>query len=239
MPRKRGTRRKQRGGSKYLVFYTCYFGPSANIADKIPEKPSAKYKCYYFSNNQNTLRSAEGKGFIPVFIDTPIKSTDRDNAVDSKELKTCPHHFSELRGYTYTCYFDSKLHVIEHDVEEFIKNELKEPTAMLLNSHPTNKTSVWQEYRDAMHSTRYSVNSSKYNGLIERKVKEGMKNTAKNHYETGFIIRKSGPLVDKMGEEWLTDIRETGAECQITFFFIQQKYKDNVKPLSKYYGVSK
>ena len=38
---------------------------------------------------------------------------------------------------------------------------------------------------------------------------------------------------------WLADIRETGAECQISFFFIQQKYKDHVKPLSKYYGASK
>ena len=239
MQRKRGTRRKQRGGSNHLVFYTCYFGPSANVADKIPEKPSAKYKCYYFSNNRNTLQSAEAKGFIPVFSDTPIKSTNRDNAVDSKELKACPHHFPELCGYTYTCYFDSKLHVMEQDVEEFIKNELKEPAVMLLNSHPTNKTSVWQEYKNAMPSKRYAVNNSKYRSLIERKVKEGMKNTAENHYETGFIIRKSGTLVEKMGEEWLADIRETGAECQITFFFIQQTYKDHVKPLSKYYGASK
>ena len=230
------TRRRQRGGSNYLVFYTCYFGPSGKEADTIPERPSTKYKCYFFSNNRDTLKGAEARGFLAVYVDVPIKTTNRDNAVDSKELKACPHHFAELEGYTYTCYYDSKLHVKEADVEEFIRAEMNEPIVMMLNEHPRNKSSVWQEYEDAMPAERYSVNGPKYNGLIRSKIAQGMKNTAEHHYETGFIIRKSGHMAEKMGEEWLSDIRATGAECQITFFFVQQKYAKYVKPFSRYYG---
>ena len=32
-----------------LAFYTCFYGSINNVAFKIPEIPSLKYKCYYYT----------------------------------------------------------------------------------------------------------------------------------------------------------------------------------------------
>ena len=38
-----------------LAFYTCFYGSDNNQAFKIPEIPSLKYKCYYYTNNHTII----------------------------------------------------------------------------------------------------------------------------------------------------------------------------------------
>jgi hypothetical protein len=228
--------RKQRGGnnSKKLVFYTCFFGNTGSSADIVPELPSKKYDCYFFTNNTDTTDKAKEIGWKVIFINEPLKATNRNNAMDSKELKTCPHHFEQLKSYRYSCYFDSKLHVKEDDVENML-NDMKGDVVMLLNKHPEHK-GVYEEFKDAMDQPRYAQDKHKYKTLIKFKLKTGLKDKVEVHYETGFILRVSGDTVDAIGEQWYNYIKETGAECQISFFFIQQEFKNNIRPLPVYYG---
>ena len=231
------TKKHKGGAKKHIVYYTCFYGPSGSASDKIPSKPSETDNCYYFTNNPDAAKNAKDAGWT--VIEQPsvnIKMTDRDNAMDSKEVKACPHHFKELQGYTYSCYFDSKLNVKEKDIKQMLKG-LEGDVIMLLNRHPVVKNSVREELNLAMFQPRYAEDRDKYINLIESKVKNGnYSDKTDTHYETGFILRKSGGLVDRIGEDWYEDIKKTGPACQISFPFIYQKYKDNIKPLPDYYG---
>jgi len=42
--------------SNYLAYYTYFIGSDNNIAFKIPELPSEKYDCYYYTNNKNLYK---------------------------------------------------------------------------------------------------------------------------------------------------------------------------------------
>jgi hypothetical protein len=229
------TRRHKGGNHKHIVYYTCFFGKTGTASHKIPHLPSTTSDCFYFTNNSDASKKARESGWKVVNVNKQVKNTNRDNSVDSKELKACPHHFDELKGYTYSCYFDSKLHVKEDDVEDMLK-EMHGDVVMLLNKHPGIKD-VNKEFSEAMKDPRYAQDREKYEALMKDKIENGKyKNTADVHYETSCILRKSGDIVDKIGEDWLKDIYKTGAECQISFFFIQQQYKDNIRPLPRYYG---
>ncbi len=36
----------------YLAFYICLYGSDDNITFPIPQIPSYKHKCYYYTNNK-------------------------------------------------------------------------------------------------------------------------------------------------------------------------------------------
>ena len=215
--------------SKYLVFYTCFFGNDTNKANVIPDVPSLTHKCYFFSNNKSTLKRLS-RNWIPVFVDIPIKNTSGENAMDAKLLKACPHRFSELRGYRYTVYFDSKLSINESLVLKNIQQMESTNYVMLVNKHPFIESSVWDEYSEAMLQERYRVDSEKYKEYIFKQQRRGLAITTDIHYETSAIIRKSSPLTEEIGELWYSHIQETGCECQISFFFIKQIYNGYIAP---------
>jgi len=229
--------RRQAGGNRKLVFYTCFFGPDGSVANKIPEPPSTKYPCLFFSNNRETIERAKAAKWTTVYVDKDIKSTNKDNAMDSKELKACPHHFPELEGYEYSCYFDTKLHVKDADVEEMIGKYLDGKEArMLVNKHRAIGSHIWDEFKEAMKQKRYSANRNTYSSYIKEQVSSGLKNTVNHHYETGFIVRKSGEETNRIGDKWYEHIKRAGIECQISFFFIQQLFKDKIVCLPTIYG---
>lgn len=42
-----------------LAFYTYFYGSNNNVAYKIPDLPSLKYKCYYFTNNVDIYKTLQ------------------------------------------------------------------------------------------------------------------------------------------------------------------------------------
>jgi hypothetical protein len=226
---------KTRKHNKLLVFYTCFFGTDDHDANIIPKVPSSKYKCYYFTNNKTTLNRVDG--WIPIFINTPIKMTNRDNAMDSKELKACPHHFKELQGYKYTCYFDTKLKIRESDVLKNIRS--LHHHKMMVNKHPLLEPYIWDEFNEAMKQPRYYIDKPKYISYIHEQLNNGLKESVQHHYETSYILRESSTIVNKLGEAWYKDIQRTGIECQISFFFIQQLFPNVITPTKQSYKRNK
>ena len=224
---------------KKIVFYTCFFGGNNNIANIIQAPPSQIYDCYYFSNNLDTLNSLKNTNWIPIFVNIPIKDSDTDNAMDSKELKACPQHFDVLNNYKYNCYFDSKIIVDENKVINMIDTILSNTDYLyIIPKHQFVKPNVWNEYNEALKQKRYEIEKDKYKNYILNQLHNGLLAEDNVHYTTHFIIRKKSKKTHEINELWFKHIKECGIECQISFFFIQQIYKKYIYPIETYDGYS-
>lgn len=234
MPRKRSrtrrqTRRKklQKGGngnSSELAFYTGYFGPNdVSKGFTVPPLPSDIYDCYYFTNNPSIFEQLKATKWKPVFVNIPIKNNYQLDALDAKEMKAAPHHFKELQGYTFICYYDSKLNVYDRDIVPLLDALKASKAVIAVGAHP-NLKSIQEEFEEAMKHDRYRIEKDK---LLQCIQKYGSKETpGYKHHCTGFILRKQGPLTTSINEEWYRLIQECGTECQITFGFIYMKYSE-------------
>ncbi len=221
-----------------LCFYTCFFGPDGNVANQIPTPPSQTYPCFYFTNNPATLAKLQGTGWKAVDMTRiPIKLTDRENAADAKELKAAPHHFAELKPFAFTCYYDSKRKVKDTDVVgmcEYLQAEAAKGAAFMIGHHPYCAAKVWDEFNLAMGQQRYREEEAKMRAYIAKQVAAGLKEEKEVHHQTGFIVRRSCPEVEKLNETWWAHIQECGIECQVSFFFIHQLFRPQVVSIPSY-----
>jgi hypothetical protein len=212
-----------------LCFYTCFFGPDGNVANQVPTAPSKEYPCFYFTNNPGTLAKLQGTGWKGVDLTRiPIKSTDRENAMDAKELKAAPHHFAELKPFAFTCYMDSKLAVKDTDVVgmcEMLQSPEAKGAAFMIGHHPFCPLSVWGEFDMAMGQPRYKEEEAKMRAYIAKQLAAGLKAEKEVHHQTGFIVRRSCPEVEALNEGWWADIKECGIECQVSIFFVHQRFR--------------
>jgi hypothetical protein len=215
-----------------LVFYTCFFGNDTNYANVITPIPSTKYDCYYFTNNQKTLELLKDTKWTSIFVDIPIKNTCTENAMDAKDLKARPNSYDILNKYEYTCYLDSKLEIDGIKVENLINTVENENILYIICKHPYISSNVWDEYNTAInYQNRYFIEKDKYYNYINKQLSLGLSNTVDNHYQTGFIIRKTTEKTMEINELWYEHIKDCGIECQISFFFIQQIYKNYIHPI--------
>lgn len=213
-----------------LVFYTCFFGSNYNWANLIPECPSTTYPCYYYTNNINTFNNLQGTNWKGIYLDVPIHHDAVQSALDAKHLKACPHEYEQLKSHKYICYFDSKHNVDEKKIENLIL--LMEPQFdILIPKHPCNFTNVWQEYDMAMGVEKYNTEKEKNKTYIEKQLANNLSENVKHHLTTQFILRKNTEICKTLNETWYKHIQECGIMCQISFFFIQQIYKDIILPI--------
>ena len=56
-----------------LAFYTYFFGKNDNPSFAIPDIPSLKYKCYYYTNNKTIFEKLKETEWIGIFIDIEFK----------------------------------------------------------------------------------------------------------------------------------------------------------------------
>lgn len=237
--------KKQGGGSKELskdelAFVSCFYGDDKNEGYKVPPLPSENYNCYFLTNNPKILELARKDKWIGVLDNKnkPITDNDYLSSMYSKEIKAAPHHFPFLKDYTYLVYLDSKLPKISvNNIHKLIDKYLvKEPYAILLRKHQLNKDNfIWTEFNESMKQERYKLHESKYKDYIHNQIKGGFKDEVKDHAQTGFIIRNmKHPRINELNESWYSEIQKVGIQCQIMFFFIQQKFPDIIKVFTEY-----
>jgi beta-1,4-mannosyl-glycoprotein beta-1,4-N-acetylglucosaminyltransferase len=217
---------------KYLAYYTVFIGSDDNESFRIPEIPSLKYDCYYFTNNQSIVSRLEGTKWIPVFIEVEVEDDTIDSCMKAKAPKVLPHNYPELKEYTYTCFLDSKLgrlsdEVIENQIyNNFILNDY----SMVLRNHWFVGNHIMNEYDESMKQPRYVLQKDQINGYIESKLKDGYSSTTDQHFACGFIIRNMrNPMTSEINNEWYSNIQECGIQDQISFFFVKQNYKELIK----------
>ena len=76
-----------------LAFYTCFYGSDTNMAFQIPELPSLKYNCYYYTNNNSMILKLKETKLIAIYDHKPTN----DDLIESKKyiqywVYDCPSH---------------------------------------------------------------------------------------------------------------------------------------------------
>lgn len=211
-----------------VAFYTCFFGGDTNWANIIPECPTDKYDCYYFTNNSNTYSLLQDTKWISIYMpEIAIKNDPIKDALDAKILKACPHRFKSLLPYKYTCYFDSKLIIDVAKVEMYIGILENTTYKMVMATHSHDFHNVWDEYNIAIQYDKYAAEKSKYETYLKKQLNNGFNEHIDTHFVTGFIVRESCRDIWRLSEAWYSHIQECGIECQISFSIIQQRF-DNL-----------
>lgn len=219
-----------------LAFYTYFYGSNNNIAFRIPELPSLKYKCYYYTNNNTMIERLKDTNWIGIYD----KKTTTDDLMQScmvgKHIKTMSHEYAELKNYDYLCFLDSKLHKVDENfVEKFInKYFIEQNYALLLRKHWFINDNVWNEYNASMHQHRYRLESEKYKKYITTRVNEGLSVLTNQHCACGFLIKnmKHEKMIE-INTVWFKHIQECGIQDQISFFFVKQLFDEFIYPFTE------
>jgi hypothetical protein len=231
-----------------LAFYTYFYGSNENNAFKIPPLPSLKYKCYYFTNNKSILEQLTKTKWIAIYDDKPTRDDLIESCMAGKHIKTSPHDYPDLNNYDYLCFLDSKLsHVNEKFVEQYIIDYfVNQDYALLIREHWSvvcnnwnghNKithNNIWREYNGSMNQLRYQLESEKYKKYINNQLNSGLKEVTNNFCACGFLIRNmKHAKMKEINNTWYQHIKECGIQDQISFFFINQLYKDYIYPFTE------
>ena len=224
--------------NKSIAFYTVFFGGDDNWAKLVPDLPTTKHDCYYFTNNRQLYNRLTWSNYRSVFMnDIPVHDDPIKDALAAKELKACPHHSSILSKYDYTCYTDSKLGCDAEKVIKLIEELDQSDQCAIFSKHSCSDTfhSVWDEYKLCLQFPKYASQKDQYKAYLEKYLNHGFSEHIDTHYCTGFIVRKNSPKTIEMCDLWYDHIKECGIECQISFSLVQQLYKDIIKPVDYKY----
>ena len=220
-----------------LAFYTYFYGTDSNEAFKIPELPSLKYKCYYYTNNIIIIELLKATEWIAIYDEKLMTDDLVQSSMVGKHLKVMSHEYSELKDYDYLCFLDSKLdHVNEEFVEKFIhKYFIEDNYALLLRKHWFINDNVWNEYNESMYAERYRSESKKYKNYIKNQVNAGLSTSTHKYCATGFMIKnqKHEKLIE-INTTWFKHIQECGIQCQISFHFVKQLFDEFIYPFTEY-----
>lgn len=221
----------------HLAFYTCFYGSNNNHAYRIPELPSMKYKCYFYTNNRCLINELGNTKWIGIYDDKPTTDDVIESCMTAKQVKVQPHKYSELKDYSYLCFLDSKLgKVNESFVEKFIiKYFIEQNYALLLREHWFIHNNVWSEYIESLGQERYRLENEKYFKYIEDQINNGMSETTEHHCACGFLIRNmKHDKINEINETWYKHIQMCGIQDQISFFFVKQLFMDYIYPFTEY-----
>jgi hypothetical protein len=219
-----------------LAFYTYFYGSNNNPAFNIPQLPSYKYKCFYFTNNKSILENLRNTSWIGIYDDKTITEDLIESCMIGKHIKTKPHEYVELYKYDYLCFLDSTLpKVNDAFVENFITIYfIKQNYALLLRQHVFLKDNVWNEYNESMKQNRYRLESDKYVKYINNQITNGLSENTKQHCQCGFLIRNmKHEKIKEINNTWYQHIQECGIQDQISFFFVKQLFNDYIHPFTE------
>lgn len=220
-----------------LAIYSTFCG---NV-DRITWKPNpidSQYPHYFIANDPHVFSVTKSFNWNSIYMDAPITDDATHCAQQAKVPKAMPHIFPELQGYDYLLYIDDKLTYNLNRIEETIETmeTMNSPIGMRIHhSAPKvdDKFNVLFDTIESMYQWRYRREWDRTIGYINRQVKQGKKLEASRYFATGLILRNmKHPDTQKIGDTWYNHILECGPQCQISFHFVAQEFK-NIKILPK------
>lgn len=214
-----------------LAFYTYFYGSNNNPAFNIPDIPSTKYNCYYYTNNLTIFEKLKTTKWISIYDDIPTNDDLIESCMVGKRVKTSPHKYEELQNYTYLCFLDSKLEKVNEIFVENMINKffINNNYALLIREHWFIKNSVVKEYNVSMNQYRYCLESEKYRKYIQTQINNGLDKITPHHAATGFLIRNmKHEKMNEINDTWYQHIQECGIQCQISFFFVKQLFRGHI-----------
>jgi|Laugresubdmm15sn_1035100.scaffolds.fasta_scaffold01333_8 hypothetical protein len=220
-----------------LAFYTYFYGSNDNPAFQIPEIPSLKYNCYYFTNNKKMINSLKETNWIGIYDDKLTNDDLIESCMIGKHIKTSPHEYEELNKYDYLCYLDSKLEKVnEYFVENYISLYfIKQNFALLLREHWFVGNNIWDEFNLSMNLEKYKLESEKYKKYIYNQLDNGLNENVDHHCACGLLIRNmKHEKIHEITDTWFSHIKECGIQDQISFFFVKQLFNEYIYPFVEY-----
>ena len=219
---------------KKLAYYTSYLGPDTGWTNIVPPLFSRRHDCYYFTNNEKTFHKATAEGWIAVFFNMPTSPNYLDNAMNTKELKLCPHRFVQLQDYEYTCWIDSTLIAYDEKIDTLVEEMDTQKILLCLTRHPADFRSVWHEYSATAELVKHQSALSSYKAYIQSRLDRGLRAETDCFHCTGFLLRRNVGEVHAVCDTWLKEVAECGVNCQICFHFVRQMYDGAVIGLKFY-----
>lgn len=209
-----------------LAVYTTYCGTNVNTT--FCGKKYDNYPSYFISNNQDTLRKAEQCGWQPIFIegmdpvDDPIVS-----ATQAKFAKAMPHRFPELAGFDFLFYADDKYKIAEELIPGLAASLRANKSPLAMKHHPWLPPNVLYEYTESLFQKRYCDQRQSMMDYMTSQLMSGLSVQSQHHFTTMCILRDMRhPDAVAINETWYDHIQKCGIECQISFFFVAQIFKN-------------
>lgn len=182
------------------------------------------YEHFFISNNQKVLKEVEKLGWKPLFLNEEINEDKTISAIQAKFAKAMPHKFSELKNYDYTFYIDDKgipsIPKIEKSIEYLNNNN----SSFGIRAHPWLQNNNLFEFAEAMDQPRYKKEWFKTVEYISSSIKNGYKLEGQMYWTSAILRNMNHPDINKINELWFDHILKCGANCQISFNFISQKF---------------
>ena len=220
-----------------LAFYTYFYGSNNNQAFRVPDIPSSTYPCYYYTNNTSIMENLKNTKWIGMYEDIITNDDLIESCMVGKRVKTMPHEYTELQGYDYLCFLDSKLEKVDESfVERFIRTYFFEQNyALLLREHVFIRENIWMEYYISMEQDRYQMESEKYMKYILHMIdNHGLRATTEHHCQCGFLIRNMRhEKIQEINTTWYEHIQQCGIQDQISFFFVKQYFEEYILPFTE------
>jgi hypothetical protein len=226
-----------------LAIYSTFCG----ITDRITWKPTpldSRFPHYFIANDPDVFTVTRSFGWKDIYMNAPITSDATFCAQQAKVPKAMPHIFPELMQYDYLLYVDDKLKLNLNYLNQINKIEetieamevMNIPIGMRLHPHSPKidgKYNVLFEMIECMYQWRYRREWERTVKFVNSQVKLGKTLETKKYFATGLILRNmKHPDMQKINETWYDYIQQCGPQCQISFHFVAQEFK-NLKILPK------
>jgi len=206
-----------------LTIYTYFIGSNDNVANIVHNVPSTIFDCYYISNNRDTLRKAEDKGWITIYVDITAEDDMIDSNLKGKYYKLFPHKIDKIKNYQWTLFIDTKRYCnIEHVIDTCIKSD----KGFNIVPHTNGvKPYLENEITESFKQGRYKHQKNKILNYVheQRKIYTQEPNT---FFGCSIILRKTNdPKSIEICERWFEHINMCGIQDQISFYFITLMYE--------------
>lgn len=222
-----------------LIIITGYVGKVTNKF-KVKRSPfPGDKRCIFFANDKNARSHAIRNGWRFVhLVNIPLGNNLIINSVLSKKLKfmklveitnAIAHH----KCTEYILWVDHKRCLPAKHVFIMIKllKSAEPHTGILLRATPANKTSIWQEFREANMQNRYRKFAHITKQVIKAEIaKPGISPNGKVA-NTGLILYDlKNENTQKLADSVYSKVTQTGNPmCQIFWMLESQKFPGLVK----------
>lgn len=212
-----------------LAIYSGYTG--MGYTRDIKYVPTEKYPCYFVTNNIAVETYVKKLGWIPIKFDAPLFTSNlSESSKQSKQFKIMPTTFKELHEYDYLYYTDDKVNLDDSRLPILV--DYLGDSAYAIRKHFYNRPNVMYEFLESLAQPRYAEIYETLIKYISEEVDKGYKLNS-NLYATGAILRNMRhSKTQNIDNDWYVGTQASGGlQCQISFFFTAQRYKNLIKEI--------
>ena len=220
----------------YVSGYTGSTDPhSVSLVSKvnIPQVPLPGHS--FFITNINELKDrVRTAGWRPLHISVDdFNMTDEvDIVLAGKRMKIFPQKFLPVitngTAYTVAVWFDNKFNINERAVSD-VAHMLDSRVSTYFHKHPFLCCGADLELKESMYQNRYRISNETILRYMEEEVSLGFKIHGERHFQSGVIIYNlRHPDTEKIQHMWMQHIKRCGIQCQISLYFISQRFPDSI-----------